>query len=124
MECMPVHPDRNSHEARCLGGSLPPLPGLQESAAKARHHLKSCPSGITEPYRAAHETGKLLNLRSLAASRSRERLGGLTTLFGKAQQRRTPRRRFGQTIDAEIKVRAGKSPDVFDDKLEEFLVHS
>src|SRR5512135_3107051 len=28
--------------------------------------MKSCPSGITEPYRAAHETGKLLNLRSLA----------------------------------------------------------
>src|SRR5512135_2579861 len=27
--------------------------------------MKSCPSGITEPYRAAHETGKLLNLRSL-----------------------------------------------------------
>src|SRR5512135_443769 len=60
---------------------------------------------------------------ALAAGRLRERLGGPTTLFGKAQQRCTPRRGFGQTSDAEIKVRAGKSPNVFDDKLEEFLVH-
>jgi transposase InsO family protein len=35
---MPVVPDRNSYEANRLGGSLPPLPGSQRSAAKARHH--------------------------------------------------------------------------------------
>src|SRR4051812_6582842 len=38
MGCMPAHPDRNSYEAKSLGGSPPPLPGSQMSAAKARHH--------------------------------------------------------------------------------------
>ena len=44
-------------------------------------------------------------------------------LFSKAEQRLPPRRRLGQTIHAEIKVRMGKLPDVFDEKLEKALVH-
>src|SRR5512143_4117962 len=38
--------------------------------------MKSCPSGITEPYRAAHETGKLLNLRSLTPDETGWRVAG------------------------------------------------
>ena len=48
---------------------------------------------------------------------------GPSTLFGKTEQCPTPRRGFGQTIHAEIKVGVGKSPDVFDDKLKQSLVH-
>jgi hypothetical protein len=59
----------------------------------------------------------------LAAGRLRERLGEPSTLLGKTEQCPTPRRGFGQTIDAEIKVRMGKSPNVFDDKLQQLLVH-
>ena len=53
----------------------------------------------------------------------RKRCGRLATLFRKAEQRMTPLSGLMQTIHAEIKVRVGKLPDVFDEKLEEALVH-
>ncbi len=44
-------------------------------------------------------------------------------LFSQAEQCLPPRGRLGQAIHAEIKVRMGKLPDVFDEKLEKALVH-